>query len=96
MGPLPSTSKRDPDVERRGAEHAGLTVERCDLERPRTAFYDVGAVVYFLRLVPWIAPDFTVPRYRDRLLALHELIERAGVFETTASRTLVQATKPAV
>ncbi|MGH9250385.1 MAG: class I SAM-dependent methyltransferase [Acidimicrobiales bacterium] len=92
-GPLPEGSKRDPDVEREGAESAGLVVQRLDLEHPRTVFYDVGAVVCFLRLVPWIVPGFTVAKYRDRLLALHHFIERAGVFETTASRTLIEATK---
>jgi len=29
------------------------------LEHPRTAFFDIGAVVYFLRPVPWIVPGFT-------------------------------------
>jgi hypothetical protein len=64
------------------------------LEHPRTAFHDIGAVVYFLRLVPWIVPGFTVARHRDPLRALHQLIQSHGAFETTASRTLVEATKP--
>lgn len=75
MGPLPSVSKRDPEVERRAAQSAGLVVGRLDMEHPRTAFFDVGAVVYFLRLVPWIVPGFAVAKYRGRLLALHQLIE---------------------
>ena len=33
---------------------AGLVVTDLRHERPRTEFYDVGAVVYFLRLVVWI------------------------------------------
>jgi SAM-dependent methyltransferase len=94
MGPLPDTDKRDLDVERRGAEAAGLVVQTMHLERPRTAFFDIGAVVYFLRLVPWIVPGFTVPRYREPLRRLHETIERDGTFETAASRTLIEATKP--
>ncbi len=94
MGPLPETSHRDPAVERRAAEDAGLVVRTLEVERPRTAFFDIGAVVYFLRLVPWIVPDFEVRRYRRRLLALHEVIERDGGFETTASRVLIEAVKP--
>ena len=94
MGPLPDASKRDMEVERRAAEAAGLVVPSMRLEHPRTVFYDIGAVVYFLRLLPWIVPDFTVPRYRGALRKLHEAIERHGAFETTASRTLVEATKP--
>jgi SAM-dependent methyltransferase len=94
LGPVPEDSKRDVDGERRAATNAGLVVQRMDLEQPRTVFYDVGAVVYFLRLVPWIVPGFTAARYRDALHALHDAIEQDGGFETTSSRTLVQATKP--
>jgi SAM-dependent methyltransferase len=94
MGPLPEESARHPDVERRAAERAGLRVRRMDLEHPRTVFYDIGAIVYFLRLVPWIVPGFGVARYRDRLRDLHQVIERTGAFETTATRTLVDAMRP--
>jgi len=94
LGPLPDTSRRDPEVERRAAESAGLLVRTMRVERPRTAFYDIGAVVYFLRLVPWIVPAFTVSKHRETLQQLHQRIERDGPFETTASRTLVEATKP--
>ena len=94
MGPLPSASKRHPEVERQAAEDAGLVVHALAVERPRTAFFDIGSVVYFLRLVPWIVPDFSVSKYRERLLDLHEVIETDGAFETTASRMLLEATKP--
>jgi hypothetical protein len=67
-------------------------VQVLHVERPRTAFFDVGAVVYFLRLVPWIVPGFSVTRYRGPLRALHDHIERHGAFETTASRMLIEAT----
>jgi SAM-dependent methyltransferase len=94
MGPLPESSKRHPDVERRAAQDAGLVVQTMELEHPRTVFFDIGAVVYFLRLVPWIVPDFSVARYRDALRRLHGVIERDGGFEITASRVLVDVRKP--
>ncbi len=97
MGPRPPDerpNKRDPEVTRRAAEAAGLVVTDLRCQRPRTAFFDIGAVVFFLRLVVWIVPGFTVARYRDRLLALHRQIERDGAFETTASRFLIEARKP--
>jgi SAM-dependent methyltransferase len=93
MGPLPEESQRDPAVERRAAAAAGLSVRVLEVERPRTAFFDIGAVVYLLRLVPWIVPGFDVGTYRERLRALHDVIERDGGFETTASRMLVDAVK---
>jgi SAM-dependent methyltransferase len=93
MGPQPGGSARDPDLAAEAAERAGLTVRTLRSERPKTEFYDIGAVVYYLRLVVWIVPDFTVDRYRDRLRALHEQILRDGVFATTASRFLIECVK---
>ena len=78
---------------RGGGTHAGLEVRDIRVERPRVVFYDIGAVVYFLRLVPWIVPGFTVSAYRERLRELHDLIERNGSFQTTTSRTLIEAVK---
>lgn len=94
VDPWPETSERDPDVESRAAHDVGLMVTDVRLERTPVVFYDVGAVVYFLRLVPWIVPDFTVGRYRTQLRHLHEKIQRDGSFETTSSRTLIEAVKP--
>lgn len=94
VGPWPERSARHPVSERRNAERAGLDVAHMDLERPRTAFFDIGAVVYFLSLVPWIVPGFTVDSHRQALRDLHRTIEREGSFETTSSRVLVEATRP--
>ena len=94
VGPWQGRSKRDPDVERAAAEAAGLIVDDLRVENPQTVFHDVGAVVYFLRLVPWIVPGFTIAKYRDRLRELHEAMQRDGGFETAASRILVEASKP--
>jgi SAM-dependent methyltransferase len=94
VGPWPAGSARDPEAARRAADAAGLTVTDLRVERLRTVFDDVGAVVYFLRLVVWIVPGFTVAAYRDRLRDLHEQIERDGPFVAHASRFLIEATKP--
>ena len=50
------------------------------VERLRQEYFDIGAVMYFLRKVIWTVPDFTVDRYRDRLRELHERIEADGPF----------------
>lgn len=94
MGPLPTGSRRDPARARRSAEDAGLVVDELVVERPATVFHDIGAVVYFLRLVVWIVPDFSVERYRDRLRVLHDRIVGEGPFVATASRFLIDARKP--
>jgi hypothetical protein len=64
------------------------------MEQLRVEFFDIGAVVYFLRKVIWTVPDFSVDRYRDRLRELHRLIEDEGRFAAHSSRLLVEARKP--
>jgi len=96
VGPLtPGDDDRHPDVEADRARAAGLEIVQCRNERLQLEFFDVGAMVFFLRKVIWTVPDFSVERYRDRLRDLHEQIERDGVFRSTMSRTLFEARKPA-
>ena len=56
-------------------------------------FFDVGAVIYFLRKLSWVVPDFTVAKYRGKLLELHQQIEADGPFVTHTSRVLIEARK---
>ena len=79
LGPRPQAdTERHPDDESAEAKAAGLQVIDARLERLRMEFFDVGAVVHFLRKVIWIVPGFTAERYRDRLRELHERIESEG------------------
>ena len=94
MGPQTGPSGREPEVARSEAESAGLLVDLVRSERLRATFSDVGAVVYFLRLVIWIVPGFTVESYRDRLEEMHHRIERDGPFVSHATRFLIEATRP--
>lgn len=95
IGPQPQAwARRDPKAERAQAESAGLQIVEMRLERLRQEFFDVGAVVYFLRKVIWTVPGFTVERYRERLRELHERIEAEGPFVAHAARVLVEARKP--
>jgi hypothetical protein len=57
-------------------------------------FFDVGAMVYFLRKVIWFVPDFTVAKYHDRLRALHDQIQAEGSFVAWSRRFLIEARKP--
>ena len=91
LGPLERHDRRHHDVEAAQAKAAGLEIVQCRNERIELRFFDVGAVVFFLRKVVWTVPDFTVERHRARLRDLHEQIERDGVFRSTTSRTLFDA-----
>jgi SAM-dependent methyltransferase len=96
MGPLPPDDgpTRDPKWSVQGARQAGLDVVDVREFRGRMEFYDIAAVVYFLRKVIWIVPGFTVDGYAGRLRALHEQIEAAGPFVATSVRFLFEAREP--
>lgn len=85
---------RDPGRARADAEAAGLDVVDLRSERLRTEFFDIGAVVYFLRKVIWMVPGFTVEAYLPQLRSLHRHIEAEGPFVAYSARFLVEARKP--
>jgi SAM-dependent methyltransferase len=66
---------------------------RAEQAALRASFRDIGAVVYYLKAVPWQVPGFDLQSHRERLRHLHNLIERQGEFVTTAHRFLIIAQK---
>ncbi len=93
LGPQPveGLHSRHPDRETAMAEAAGLRVLQAPMERLTVEFFDIGAVVYFLRKVIWTVPGFTSVKYHDRLRDLHEKIRRDGSFVTHSTRVLFEA-----
>jgi SAM-dependent methyltransferase len=94
MGPQPIGTARTSATTVAAGRAQGL--ELVDLQEAtiRVEFFDIGAVVYFLRKVIWTVPDFGVDRYRDRLHALHRQIQAEGVFVSTAPRFLIELAQP--
>jgi hypothetical protein len=54
-------------------------------------FFDVGAVVWVLRKLVWWVPDFSVDRYRGKLVELDGLIRHRGAFVAHSTRHLIEA-----
>lgn len=96
LGPQPNASRirRHPDHAVQAAITAGLEVVDLRSESLRIEFFDIGAVVYFLRKVIWMVPDFTVDAYYDTLRNLHDEITTAGAFVAHSTRFLIEARKP--
>jgi hypothetical protein len=95
-GPLPDEVRagRDPKREGADAEAAGLEIVELRAERLRMEFYDVAAVVHFLKKVVWMVPGFTVDAYLPQLRSLHERIRSEGCFVAHSARHLFEARKP--
>lgn len=74
-------------------EEAGFQVVTQHEAFPPAYFYDIGAVVYYLKVISWQIEDFSVERYRDQLLTLHQHIQGYGSFRTTEHRFYIEAVK---
>jgi SAM-dependent methyltransferase len=77
----------------RWQRQAGFRILHAQEERPEEVFYDIGAVVFYLRVISWQVEDFSVEKYRDKLYAIHETIQREGKLVSYAHRFLVEAIK---
>jgi len=94
MGAQPVDPARSARMAVAGAQEAGLAVADLREQALRVEFHDVGAVVHFLRKVPWTVPGFTVDGYADQLARMHRRIRSSGPFVSHAQRLLIEARKP--
>ncbi|HEV8220532.1 MAG TPA: class I SAM-dependent methyltransferase [Streptosporangiaceae bacterium] len=94
MGPQMVDQSRSAARAASGAQLAGLEVTRLEERALRVEFFDVAAVVHFLRKVLWTVPGFTVAAYREPLRRVHEQIQADGAFVAHSQRMLVEAHKP--
>jgi hypothetical protein len=74
-------------------ELAGFKILLQKEEFNRGRFYDVGALVYCLKVIPWDLPNFSVDRYRVQLRDIHELILDRGSLEFSEHRFFIEACK---
>ncbi|MCE5207847.1 MAG: class I SAM-dependent methyltransferase [Chloroflexi bacterium] len=74
-------------------EAAGLKIENAQEWKGRLEFTDVGAVVYYLKAIPWTVPGFTVQTHLDYLLKLEDRLQEEGELVFTARLYLIEAVK---
>src|ERR1017187_700537 len=80
-------------IVRQRMQDVGFHIERGEEWRGKARFLDVGAVVYFLRAIPWCVDNFSVDSHLEYLRRLQEKLEREGRLEFTYARFLVSARK---
>jgi SAM-dependent methyltransferase len=72
---------------------AGLTIVTTEEWSGRLSFRDVGAIVYILKVVPWMVPGFSVVTHRDHLLALQRRLESGQGLVFADRKYLIEARK---
>lgn len=94
---LPGTETPFPHLnlkeQRKEFESAGFQILRVEEAFRPITFYDVGAFVWFAKVIVWEFPGFTVDRCFENLLKMHRIIERDGKVTGTAHRYLIVAEK---
>jgi SAM-dependent methyltransferase len=93
LTPIASQQPWDARMARTVIGRSGFVVTEAREEFPRTVFFDVGAIVYYLRMVIWTVPGFTVDTHDAHLRRVHERIQVEGSFVTYSHRILVEARK---
>ena len=81
------------DIQRKAFEQAGFhLLDAREVFRP-IVFYDIGAFVWFARIIEWEFAGFSVDACFEKLLELQREIERNGKIEGTIHRILIVAEK---
>lgn len=82
------------DRVRRRFEQAGFAVLRGEEAFRPIRFYDVGALVWFARVIEWEFRGFSVERCLPGLLKAQRTLEQTGCIEGTIHRFLLTVRKP--
>ncbi len=74
-------------------DKAGFEIlQRAEAFRP-IEFYDVGALVWFAKIIEWEFPNFSVEKCLDHLYKVQALLEKNGVIKGQTHRILLVCRK---
>ena len=75
-------------------ENTHLTIEQAEEWSGRSVFKDVGAIIYYLKAVPWTVPDdFSVEKYIENLNRLQQHVSNEGELVFEQKLFLLKASK---
>jgi len=72
---------------------AGFSIEEAEEWTGKVEFKDVGAIVYFLKAIPWVVQDFSVDNSLHHLEGLQRKIDKGEKLTFAQVRFLVSANK---
>ena len=81
------------DVISRKFREAGFTILRGEEYFGPIRFFDVGALVWFARIIQWEFPDFSVDTHLENLLNAQKILEEQGSIGGSVQRFLLIAQK---
>lgn len=81
------------DTVKKEVEKAGFNTKEAKEWIGKVEFGDVGAVVYYLKAIPWAVKDFSVDKNLKHLLRLQQKVDDGERLIFTQVRFLIYATK---
>jgi len=72
---------------------AGFQILEQKEEFPEAVISDIGALVFHLKIISWQIADFSVEKYHDKLVEVHNLIQEQGYLKIRSHRFLIVAKK---
>ncbi len=91
--PLPYPDQRLSIIRSRFEAAGFLTLDAREAFLP-IRFFEIGALVWFARIIQWEFPGFSVEKHLPRLLTLHNHIERGGSVDGRIHRFLLVTSRP--
>lgn len=88
---LPETIDFNLKNEVRKFEVAGFNIIFKDEFYPYVRFHDLGAFVYFAKIIEWEFPGFSVEKHYDKLLEMQMTIETNGYVDGDEHRFIIVA-----
>lgn len=74
-------------------ENLGFSIIKADEAFPIERFFDVGALIYYAKIIEWEFPNFSVESSFDRLLDCQKELEKNGFIKGTGHRFIIAARK---
>lgn len=81
------------DIRKKELEENGFEILECDEVFQAIKFFDVGALVWFAKIIEWEFPDFEVDACLERLYKAQEILEKEGAIEGKIHRFYIVAKK---
>ena len=72
---------------------AGFKIKVAKKWKGKKTFKDVGAIVYYLKAIPWIVKNFSVKKYLSILKKLQKKLERKKELKFDTARFMILAKK---
>jgi hypothetical protein len=72
-------------------KQSSFNIISCKEEFPVQRFYDIGALVFYLKAIPWQVPNFDVETYIEGLYNIHRIIQSKGFFAVKQHRFIIKA-----